>query len=157
MVVPYIKALSESFKNVWNKVGVQVHFKGNNTIHNILVAPSNKDTITQKSGVVYRFKCTQTDCKEKYIGESGRTFEERLKEHCWAPSPIYELSNTSGNCINVDSFTTVGREMHGITRTIRKAMFIRVNDPSFNHNLGKFQLPNIWDGVLQDTPALHLR
>ena len=35
--------------------------------------------------------------------------------------------------------------------------YIRVNDPTLNRNLHKYQLPRIWDGVLQDIPALHLQ
>ena len=88
-------------------MGVQVHFKGN-TIHNLLVAPKDKDTITQKSGLIHRFTCIQACCEEEYIGESVRTFGDRLKEHLRAPSPIYEHSHSSGHCINVDSFSQNG-------------------------------------------------
>ena len=38
-----------------------------------------------------------------------------------------------------------------------ETMFIRVNDPSLNRNLGKDWLPHIWDEVMQDTPTLHFR
>ena len=130
LVVPYTKCLSESFKKVCNKVGVWFHFKGNNTINNLLVAPKDKDTITQKSGIIYRFKCTQAGCEEEYIRESERTFWDRLKKHFRAPTTIYQHSHSSGHCIKV----------HSITRTIKEAMFIRVNDPSLNGNLGKFQI-----------------
>ena len=59
-----------------------------NTTHNLLVAPKDKDSTTQKSGVIYWLKCTQASCDEKYSGESGRTFGDRLKEHFRAPFPI---------------------------------------------------------------------
>ena len=48
-------------------------------------------------------------------------------------------------------------ESQGITRTIKEAMCIQVTDPSLNSNLGKYQLPHIWDGMLKDIPALHLQ
>ena len=38
MVLPYVKGLSESMKNVCNKHGVQVHYKGGNTIKSLLMA-----------------------------------------------------------------------------------------------------------------------
>ena len=38
IVVPYSRGLSESFKNICGKTGVQVHLKGNNTIKDLLVA-----------------------------------------------------------------------------------------------------------------------
>ena len=122
-----------------------------------MVAPKNKDKITWKSGVTFRFRCAQADCKEEYIGESGRTFGNRLKEHLRAPFPIYDHVNASGHGINVDNFSIVDKDAHSTARTIKEAMFIRFNDPTLNGNLGKFQLSHIRDEVLQDTPAFHHR
>ena len=34
---------------------VQVHIKGSNTIKDLLVAPKDKDTITNKGEVIYRY------------------------------------------------------------------------------------------------------
>ena len=64
MVVPYTRGLSEILKNIYGKHGIKVHFKGGNIIKNFLAAPKDKDTITQKSGVIYRFKCERVDCDE---------------------------------------------------------------------------------------------
>ena len=44
MVVPYSQGLSEKFKRTCNKKGIQVHFKGSNTIRTLLMAPKDKDT-----------------------------------------------------------------------------------------------------------------
>ena len=62
-----------------------------------------------------------------------------------------------GHCISVDNFSIVGRETHNIIRTIKKAMYIRVNDLSLNRNFGKFQWPHIWDEVLLNATVLHLK
>ena len=35
--------------------------------------------------------------------------------------------------------------------------YIRVNNPSINNNIGKFNLPNIWDRVLLNTKGLNLK
>ena len=121
------------------------------------MAPKDKDKIIPKSGVIYRFRCAQAKCEEEYTGTLGRTFGDILKEHARVPSPIYEHGNTSRHCISVDSFSIVGREAHSTARIIKEALFIRVNDPSFNRNLGKFQLPHIMDEVLQGTHAFHLK
>ena len=95
MVVPYYKGVSESLKKICGKHGVQVYFKGGNTIKSLLVAPKDQDPILKKSGVIYRYKCGRVDCNEEYIGESLRTFGERFREHQKAPSPIYDHSNIS--------------------------------------------------------------
>ena len=146
MVVPYHQGLSERIKRSCNKFGVQVFFKGGQTIKNLLMAPKDKDPKTNKSGVIYRFKCSQHGCTEEYIGESARIFAERFKEHQKAPSPIFDHCNISGHNININNFTIVGREDQNLTRAIKEALFIRVNDPSLNRNIGKYHLPHIWDG-----------
>ena len=51
----------------------------------------------------------------------------------------------------------VDREAQGLTKNIKEAMYIKVNDPSLNRNLEKFQIPQVWDQVLKDTPSLHLK
>ena len=57
---------------------------------------------------------------------------------------------------SVDIFSIVGRELHDLTRTI-KAISIRVNDPSLNRDIAKYQLSHIWDKVLFNTPDLTLK
>ena len=55
MVVLDAKGLSEkSFKNIYSKHRIQVHFKGYNTIKNMPVSPMARDTITHKSVMIYR-------------------------------------------------------------------------------------------------------
>ena len=61
MVLPYVKGLSESIKNVGKKHGIQTYFKGGNTIKSLLMTPKEKDHITKKSGIIYRFKCKRVD------------------------------------------------------------------------------------------------
>ena len=47
ITVPYNKGLSESFKNIGKKYGIQVHFKSGKTLKDELVAPKDKDHITK--------------------------------------------------------------------------------------------------------------
>ena len=46
-----------------------------------------------------------------------------------APSPIFDHSQATGHSIKLDNFSIVDRESKGITRTIKEAMYIQVNDP----------------------------
>ena len=157
MVVPYQQGLSERFKNTCQKCGVQVHFKGGQTIKDLLMAPKDKDPITNKSGVIYRFKCSEDGCEEEYIGESARTLAERFKEHQKSPSPFHDHCNISGHKADINNFNIIGREDQSLTRAIKEALFIRVNDPSLNRNIGKYHLPHIWDEVLHKTSELQLK
>ena len=97
------------------------------------------------------------ECNEEYIGESSRTFEERFKEHQKAPSPIFDHFNTTGHSISVEHFNIVGREDQNLKRAIKEALYIRVNNPSLNRNVGKYHLPHIWDEVLYNIPELKLK
>ena len=157
IVVPYRKGLGETCKNICRRYGVEVYFRGGSTIRDLQVHPKDRDTILKKSGVIYRYRCGRVDCEEEYIGESVRTFDKRYREHMRAPSPIMDHQNITGHEVSLDNFSIVGREDNSIARNIREAIFIRVNDPSLNRNIGKFQLPHIWDEVLARSPELHLK
>ena len=129
-----------------------MHVKGDRTIKNILVNSRNRDTFLQINGVIYRYKCGRVDCEEEYIGESGKTFAERFKEHMKAPSPIHDYYNTNGHDISIDDFSIVGREDQNLERSIKETIFIRGNDPSLNRNIGKYQLQHICNDVLVNSP-----
>ena len=131
-------------------------FKGGNTIKDLLVHPKCRDTILQKSGVIYRFRFGRVDCDEEYIGKSGRIFAERFREHMRAPSPIHDYHNITGHEVSVDNFSIVSRDQ-SIARTIKEEILIRINDPSINRNIGKYQLPLIWDEVLVKSPELKFK
>ena len=94
---------------------------------------------------------------EEYIGESARTFAERFKEHEKAPSPIYDHFNISGQNVTIDNFSIVGREDQNLMRNIKEALYIRVNNPSLNKNIGKYHLPHLWDEVLCNIPEFKLK
>ena len=148
MVLPYVKGLSESMKNVGKKHGIQTYFRGGNTIKSLLMTSKDKDHITKKSGIIYRFKCKRVDCDDEYIGESSRTFGERYKEHLKSPSPIYDQHNITGHETSIENFSIVGREDQNLIRAIKEAIYIRVNIKSLNKNIGKYHLPHIRDEVL---------
>ena len=118
-----------------------MHFRGGNTPRSPLIIPKNRDNITQKSTVLYIYKCSSLDCNKEYIGESSRNLGGRLKEHLIEPSPIYDYANYSGHNTKLDNFSIVGSKSHTIARTIQEAIFIRVNDPSLNRKLASTSCP----------------
>ena len=132
-------------------------FKGGTTIKNLLVASKDQDPMKKRSGVIYRYKCNRVECDDEYIGESLRTFGERFKEHLKAPSPIFDHYKTTGRQVSIENFSIVGREEQNLMRAIREALYIRVNNPSLNRNIGKYHLPHIWDEVLFNTSELKLK
>ena len=157
ITVSYYRGLSESVKKRCSNYGVQVYFRGGTAIKNLLMAPKDLDPMMKKSGVIYSYKCGRVECDEEYIGESSRTFGERFKEHQKVPSPIFDHFNTTGHSISVENFNIVGREDQNLKRAIKEALYIRVNNPSLNKNVGKYHLPHIWDEVLFNIPELKLK
>ena len=156
-VVPYIQGTGEKFQKICKAKGIQVHFKGTNTCRTLLVTPKDKDPKLNKSGVIYHFKSPHINCPEAYIGESSRALGDRIKEYLKAPSPIHHHSSSTGHPLSPECFNIICQETQGPSRNIKEAMLIRVNDPMLQRNLRKYQLPHIWDNILQDIPALQVK
>ena len=121
------------------------------------MAPKDKDPMLKKSGVIYRYKCHRVECDEEYIRKSSRTFGERFKEHQKAPSPISDHFTTTGHKISLENFGIVGRVDQNLMRTIKETLYIMVNNPFLNRNIGKYHLPHIWDEVLFNISELKLK
>ena len=56
----------------------------------------------------------------------------------------------------MENFQIIGREENSMVRTIKEAMYIRVNNPTLNRNIGKYNLSHIWDRVLFTIPELKI-
>ena len=85
--------------------GIQAYLKGGNNIKDLQDEPKDKDPISKKSGVIYRYKGKIVDCDE-YIGESSRTFGKRFKEHLKVPSPVHNHCSLTSHTTVVDNFNT---------------------------------------------------
>ena len=137
------------------KVGVQVHLRGNNTIYKLVVAPRTKTPSPNKVRSSTSLSAPRWVVMRNTLENWKGAFWDRLKEHFGTPLlPTQSFYRALHQC---GQFSIVGREAHGVTRTIKDAMLIRGNDLYLNRSLGKYQLPHIRDNALQDTLTLHLR
>ena len=152
VVIPYVQGTAKSFKHICGKYGIKVHFKGNTTIKQILMKPKDQDPM-DKSGVIYSYKCNNIACDEEYIGETARTLGERCKEHLKQPTPFHVHIQQTGHTITDTSFNIIGREDQGQARTIEESIYIRVNNPTLNQNIGKYNLSHVWDRDVFNTPG----
>ena len=105
VVVPYTKELSESFKKICGKYGIQTYFKGNTTIKQTLMKPKDQDPKYNRSGLIYSYKCQDIICGEDYIGETSRSWGERHKEHLRGPSPIHAHIQHTGHMLHLTTST----------------------------------------------------
>ena len=109
-VVPYSKGISETFRNICWKAGVQFHFKVANTVKELLVTPKDKDSICKKGG------CLQIQMWPTRVYH--RVYKEDWQEFWWkvqraSQDSFPHLWPTTGHIIKLDNFPIVGRESQG--------------------------------------------
>ena len=118
------------------------------------VKPKDKDPTNKKSVAIYWYQCWELTCNEEYIVETSRAFGERYKDHLKEPSPIHAHNTQARHSTNPEKFTFIGRDNHGLARSIKESVYIRVNNPTLNRNVGKYNLHLIMDRVIFNTPDL---
>ncbi len=79
VVIPYVEGTAEKVQRIFKKYNISTAMRPTNTLKSILVYPKDKKDISQTSEVVYDIPCK--GCDKSYIGEMGRQFGVRLKEH----------------------------------------------------------------------------
>ena len=122
----------------------------------MFVKPKDSDHKFNKSEVIYRVRCS--GCSENYIGESGRVFRDRFRDHLREPSPVHFHRQATGHPPPTESDVDIlATESNCSKRLYKESMFIRVNNPALNRNIGKYQLPHIYDSVLKDCNDLMLK
>ena len=82
-------------------------------------------------------------CDEEYTGETFRTLGERYKEHLKEPSPTHAYNTKAGHITTPNNFNIIAREDHGLATIIKESIYIRVNNPRHNRNIGKYNLHHI--------------
>ena len=90
------------------------------------------------------------------MGETSRALGNRHKEHLKGPSPIHGHIQCTGHSATADKSNIIGREGRDLARTIKEAIYIRVNNPSLNRNVGKYHVSHLWDRVLCNTHSLKI-
>ena len=155
MVIPYIQGLAESFKSICGKDGIQTYFKGNTTIKKSSWNPRTRTPRTKKLGnlqLPVQPHCLwwgvhRGDIKDPWWEIHG-TPKATLSHPCAHTANRHNTTDTS--------FNIIGREDQGLARIIKESIYIRVNNPTLNCNIGKYNLSHIWDRVLFNTPRLKL-
>ena len=77
-VMPYIKEVPEPFRRHLQQQEIRTVFKSDTTLRSRLVRQKDPADPNKQDDVVYKIRCT---CGKVYIGETGRSMQERMKEH----------------------------------------------------------------------------
>jgi len=79
VVVPYVKGLTEAFARILKSHGIATANRPHRTLRNFVVHPKDKIGDKEKTELIYCVPCK--NCSSSYVGETGRKFGLRLKEH----------------------------------------------------------------------------
>lgn len=77
-IITYIGQASEIIAKFLKKLNINIAFKTNNSTGSLIKNNKSKLNNNNKSGI-YQLTCN--DCPKTYIGQSGRSFSKRIKEH----------------------------------------------------------------------------
>ena len=146
-VLPYIKGVSEPLRRCLQQQGIRAVFTSDTTLRSHLVRP--KDTVdpAKQDGVVYRIP---RECGKFYIGETGRSMQERIKEHDrdirlarTRTSAVSERANKTGHHPLCNAVKFIDRDSHWYTRRAKEAIHIRLHPDNINRDNG-IEIPEAW-------------
>ena len=100
----------------------------------------------KKCGVVYHVKCEQ--CRNDYVGETGRSLETRMKEHVTrANSALYEHCENTGHTFDPKNTKVLATEDIHLKRRVKEAIQIKQMRPTLNRDEG-LELPAVYGPLL---------
>ena len=79
VVVPCVKGMSEAFARIIKSHGIATANRPHRTLRNFVVHLKDKVRDEEKTELIYRVPCK--NCSSSHIGETGRKFGLRIKEH----------------------------------------------------------------------------
>jgi hypothetical protein len=119
---PETRIITRSFKNT----NVGIAFKSSNIIKNHVKLTNQIIDIYQKCGV-YQLKCNE--CPLRYIGQTGRTFKDRYKEHIQAIRTNKHTSKYAQHILDTGHAYGTIEETMDIIQTTKKVIYsIHSND-----------------------------
>ena len=104
----------------------------------------------QDQGMVHQWTCPEENCNSPYIGESSRCLESMFKEHnTSATSVIFQHSSTHNHHkADISQFKIIDQDRKEVSREAKEAIHIRRNNLVFNPNIGKMNIPKIFNQIL---------
>ena len=92
VTISYVRGISEALQRTFRRHGVATAMKPHKTFKQLLVHPKDKRSAQDSAGVVYSIPCK--DCPMMYIGETGRRYGVREKEHMKDAKPLEGVNYT---------------------------------------------------------------
>ena len=148
VVIPYVKHLSESIRRILSPLMIRTCFRPHRTLKQALVNLKDRVPLQQKAGVIYRIPCS--GCPRVYVGQTGRTLAQRLKEHKralvnghLAQSAVAEHAAQESHDIDWEGATVMDVQQQYHRRCLLESWHIRSESNIMNRDEGN--LPPVYD------------
>ena len=169
VVLPYIGQVSEQIAKVMKSYGIASAMKPHCKIRNIVVHPKDKLSKEKQTGIIYQVPCG--NCKQVYIGETGRSLEKRISEHKddvdknrkkqytraarkesmteYNKSAITDHVNQLNHEPNWEHTKIVAREHYTKARKIKEVIAIMKTGDNMNRDRGNFTIPPVYHSIIK--------
>ena len=149
-ILPYVPGLYEFISRKLGRFGLTTGYKPVQTLRNALVR--KRPSPAKRFGVIYCIDCGDSNCQWRYIGETGRTMEERVKEHkrylknADVSSEIVNHVLDSGHAMNFRSAKLLDQARNYKRRIIKEAFW----SSKGSGNKVKFSVGQSWSSLVPD-------
>ena len=112
-----------------------------------------KDPIqdSQKTDIIYHWKCPGNNCTAEYIGETNRSLKERVSDQRNQTTSGIRNHQISTNHPKAElkDFTIIDSDSNTLYHWAKEALHICIKDPSLNRNTGKVRIPSVFNKLLK--------
>ena len=152
--VPFVPGISNALQRIFRTHNIKCRFRSTDTLRNILSHPKDKISMDNTNNVIYQIPCS--DCDSVYIGETKRTFGQRVKEHKRAvqngdltKNEIADHCWTNNHNFDWDNRKIIDKENGWTARKIKETLHSNKNNSSINST--SYNVPEIWVPALRKT------
>ena len=146
-VLPYVQGVSEPLRRCLEQQSIRTVLKSETALRSHLVRPKDTVDTAKQDGVVYRIPC---ECGKVYIGETGRSMHERIKEQDRdmrlaraQTSAVSEHAHETGHYPLWNEVKLIDRDSHWYIRRVKEAIHIRRHPNNINRDSG-IEIPEAW-------------
>ena len=101
-------------------------------------------------------------CASTLVGETERSLKARFSEHRRPSSTTSKVSkhihvDHPQHSVELDNGEVLTTEPRWFERGVKEAIYISTLNPSLNRDRGRYNLPLVWDNIINHRPAQHPR
>ena len=119
-----------------------------------------KDPIpnTQKTDIIYHWKCPTHNCTAECIGETNRSLKERVSDHKNQTTSVIRNHHISTKHpkAEIKDFTIIDRAGNILHHWAKEVLHIHIKDPSLKIDIDKVRIPSVFIKLLKPHTQLEL-